>query len=54
MIFEMNNIIYQTDKETIKVLRSIVPKSKETKDFSAVTAIMFLGLRAGRIKVYKN
>ena len=41
---------YETDKETLELLRSIVPTAKKSKDFSAITAVMALGLNAGRIK----
>ena len=47
--FEMNGIAYQTDRETLMVLRSIMPSAKETGDSSAVAAVMGLGLHAGRI-----
>lgn len=50
MKFEMNGIAYETDVETLKVLRSIVPSAKETKDNSAVAAIMNMGLQFGRIR----
>ena len=48
--FEMNGKVYTTDAETINVLRTIIPKAAETKDYSAVVAVMELGLRFGRIK----
>ena len=48
--FEMNGKAYQTDKETLELLREIIPKAKQAKDFSAVIAVMDLGEQAGRIK----
>lgn len=48
-MFEMNGKTYSTDEETLKILREIVPCAKETGDSSAVMAIMFLGLKTGRI-----
>ena len=48
--FEMNGKGYSTDEETLDLLRKIVPSAKEAVDFSAVTAIMALGLKTGRIK----
>jgi hypothetical protein len=49
-VFEMNDKTYQTDTETLEVLRGIVPSAKATNDCSAVAAIMFAGLESGRIK----
>jgi hypothetical protein len=48
--FEMNGKTYETDLETLEVLRSIVPAAKSTGDTSAVTAVMSLGLKTQRIK----
>ena len=48
--FEMNNRRYMTDAQTLKVLRVIVPRAKKSGDVSAVTAVMTLGLKFGRIK----
>ena len=50
MNFEMNGKTYETDTETLELLRSTIPAAKATADFSAVTAIMELGLMAGIIK----
>lgn len=47
--FEMNGNAYETDMETLEVLRSIVPPAKSAKDFSAVIAVMDLGEATGRI-----
>lgn len=47
--FEMNGKTYKTDAETVKVLRTVVPRAKASGDVSAVTAVMGLGLKAGRI-----
>lgn len=47
--FEMNGLIYRTDHKTLEVLRSIVPSAKKTNDYSAVMAVMSLGLKSGRI-----
>jgi hypothetical protein len=49
MSFEMNGKIYKTDNETLAVLRSIVGAAKDSGDSSAVVAVMYLGLRTGRI-----
>ena len=48
-VFEMNNKNYKTDAATLNVLRSIVPAGKKADDFSAVIAVMTLGLETGRI-----
>ena len=48
--FQMNEKSYETDKETLELLRSLVPAAKKSKDFSAITAVMALGLETGRIK----
>lgn len=48
--FEMNGLHYETDAETLIVLREIVPGAKKTGDASAVAAVMALGLAAGRIR----
>lgn len=47
--FEMSGKGYRTDKETLKVLRSIVPAAKKAGDFSAVVAVMVAGLKWGKI-----
>lgn len=47
--FEMNGIGYTTDEETLSVLRSIIPQAKASNDFTAVSAVMSLGLQTGRI-----
>jgi hypothetical protein len=51
--FTLNGKTYQTDTETIKVLRSIMPSAKDTGDSSAVIAIITLGEMTGRIKEVK-
>ena len=48
--FEMNGKAYQTDKETLELLRDIVPQAKRVNDFSAVIAVMELGEHTGRIR----
>lgn len=48
--FEMNGKGYETDAETLEVLRSIVPTAKAAGDMSAVIAVMSLGEAAGRIR----
>jgi hypothetical protein len=47
--FEMNGKTYETDSETRSVLQGIVPTAKLSHDYSAVTAVMALGLETGRI-----
>jgi len=47
--FEMNGKTYQTDTETLAVLRSVIPSAKAANDFSAVAAIMILGQETGSI-----
>jgi hypothetical protein len=47
--FEMNGITYRTDAATLEVLRSIIPAAKASNDYSAVAAVMHLGLASGRI-----
>ena len=48
--FEMNGIGYETDAETLEVLRSLVPSAKETGDLTAVYAVMRFGQMSGRIR----
>jgi len=48
--FELNGKTYETDKETLEVLRSIVPSARQGGDASAVAVVMELGLETGRIK----
>ena len=50
MTFSLNGKLYKTDKETLKVLSSIMPSAKASDDSSAVIAMMTLGLSAGVIK----
>lgn len=45
----MNGKTYTTDAETLNVLRSIIPAAKASGDYSAVAAVMELGLKTGRI-----
>lgn len=52
--FEMNGKTYETDAETLALLRSIVPAAKETGDSSAVAAVMILGEQGGRIRQIPN
>lgn len=47
--FKMNGRTYETDNETLNVLRSIVPSAKSTGDSSAVMAAMVLGQATRRI-----
>lgn len=47
--FEMNGKVYRTDTETLKVLRQVVASAKKSNDLTAITAVMGLGLKAGRI-----
>lgn len=49
--FILNGKEYLTDPETLQVLRSIIPSAKATGDGSAVMAMVFLGMRTGRIQV---
>ncbi len=51
MTFTMNGKTYETDAQTSKVLFSIVPSAKETGDYSAVAAVMELGLKRGVIRL---
>lgn len=48
--FELDNKLYETDEETLNVLKSIIPNAKKTNDTTAVFAIMHFGLKSGRIK----
>lgn len=50
--FTLNGKTYQTDAETLGVLRSIMPSAKS--DSSAVLAVMALGLKFGRIVEVNN
>jgi hypothetical protein len=47
--FEMNGKAYRTDAQTLSVLRGIIPAAKRSGDYSAVTAVMALGLKTGCI-----
>lgn len=48
--FEIDNKLYETDEETLNVLKSIIPNAKQTNDTTAVFAVMHFGLLSGRIK----
>jgi len=48
--FTLNDKAYETDAETLAVLRSIVPSARATGDSSAVIAVIELGLKSGRIR----
>lgn len=48
--FEMDGVWYQTDTETITLLRDLVDGFRRHGDNSAIAAIMFLGLQCNRIK----
>jgi len=52
--FEINGNAYQTDAQTLDVLRSIVPAAKAANDFSAVIAVMALGQAGGRIRLIRE
>jgi len=45
----MNGKGYETDRETLEVINSVIVSAKESGDFSAITAIMGLGLKTKRI-----
>jgi len=47
--FTMNGQTYLTDQETLGLLREIIPSARQTQDWSAVAAVMALGLQGGRI-----
>ena len=47
--FEMNGKTYRTDAETLSVLRTVVPRAKESGDSSALCAVMMFGQATGRI-----
>jgi hypothetical protein len=48
--FELNGTWYETDAETLALLRQIIPSARETGDSSAVIAVMALGEMTGRIR----
>ncbi|MEI3803133.1 hypothetical protein V6R85_01305 [Agrobacterium sp. CCNWLW32] len=48
--FEMNGKSYQTDKDTLEVIRSVMAPAKASNDFSAVIAVMTIGEKYGRIR----
>ena len=48
--FVLNGEGYSTDKETFEVLRSITAGAHAIGDGTAVQAVVFLGIEAGRIK----
>lgn len=52
--FEMNGNGYVTDRETLAVLRSIVPDARAAQDMSAVVAVMELGELTGRIRLLEK
>ena len=45
----LNNVDYTTTCNMLKVFESILPSAHETQDFSAVQALMVLGLVTGQI-----
>lgn len=47
--FTMNGQTYLTDQDTLGLLRESIPSARQTQDWSAVTAVMSLGLQGGRI-----
>lgn len=52
--FTLNGTTYQTDTETLNVLRSIMTSAKTTGDSSAVIAVIELGKMTGRITEVKD
>lgn len=48
-IFSMNGVMYETDKETFDLLKTVVVSAKASDDYSAVAAIMTLGQAIKRI-----
>jgi hypothetical protein len=48
--FLLNDRAYETDEETLQVLRGIMPSAKATGDSSAVMALILLGEHTGRIR----
>ena len=48
--FELNGESFTTDADTLHVLHSITASARATGDGSAVQAVIFLGLDAGRIQ----
>lgn len=48
--FTMNGKAYETDSQTLDMLRTIVPAAKSTGDASAVAFAMTLGEMCGRIR----
>ena len=52
--FEMNGKAFQTDTETLNLLRQIIPCAKIKNDASAVQAVMNIGLQYGRIREIAN
>jgi len=47
--FSMTGRTYRTDAATLAVLRSIIPGAVKSGDYSAVAAVMAIGLARGRI-----
>jgi hypothetical protein len=47
--FILNGKTYSTDGDTVVLLEDVIHSARKTGDFSAVMAIMFLGLHTGRI-----
>jgi len=52
--FRLNNKNYKTDNKTMKVLKSIMSSAKKNNDSTAVQAMIFLGLKTGKIVLDKN
>lgn len=45
----LNNVDYTTTYDMLRVFESILPSAHATKDFSAVQALMVLGLTTGQV-----
>lgn len=50
----MNGVMYETDKETFDLLKTVVINAKVSGDYSAVAAIMTYGQAIKRIVEMKD
>ena len=48
--FEMNNETFETDAETLTLVRKCVARVRAGADTSALLAVMVLGQQSGRIR----
>jgi hypothetical protein len=49
-MFKLDSIVYETDAEMLEVILRIISSAKASNDVSSVVAVLFLGIRSGRIR----